>query len=86
MMRPLWWDFPSDGSSPAWNTNDTFMLGPKYLAAPVLELGVRSRTVWLPICDGGWTHYYTGETFAGGATIHVNAPYDELPLFVRGGL
>jgi alpha-glucosidase (family GH31 glycosyl hydrolase) len=59
------------------------MFGPKYLAAPVLANGVRSRTVYLPATPGGWTHYYTGEKYSGGENATVSAPLDELPLFVR---
>ena len=59
------------------------MLGPKYLAAPVLRLGQRNRTLYLPKTDGGWTHYYSRARFAGGANVTVAAPFDELPLFVR---
>jgi alpha-D-xyloside xylohydrolase len=81
IIRPLWFDFP--GSPQAWTVSDAFMLGPRYLAAPVLEEGARTRTVWLPVVAGGWSLYSTGETFAGGAAVTVAAPLDELPLFVR---
>jgi alpha-D-xyloside xylohydrolase len=86
-MRPLWWDFPSDPriqaqAEPADGIS-AFMFGPKYLAAPVLADGVRSRTVYLPPTPGGWTHFYTHKKFSGGANITVAAPLDELPLFAR---
>lgn len=82
MMRPLWWDFPN--SPEAWKISDVFMFGPRYLAAPVLQEGARSRTLWLPLVQEGWSSYYTGQHYAGGSEITVDAPLTELPLFVRG--
>ena len=84
LMRPLRFDFPTEMLAMA-EVEDAFMLGPKYLAAPVLEDGARVRTVHLPRTDGGWTHYYSGAKYAGGANVTVPAPLDELPLFVRSG-
>jgi hypothetical protein len=55
----------------------------RYLAAPVLEKGATTRTLYLPANTGGWTHYYSKKAFAGGQNVTVPAPFDELPLFVR---
>ena len=60
------------------------MLG-RYLAAPVLEQGATTRTLYLPTNAGGWTHYYTRKNYTGGVNVTVPAPFDELPLFVRAG-
>ena len=32
-MRPLWYEFPEDDGS--YGINDQYLLGPKYLVAPV---------------------------------------------------
>lgn len=59
-----------------------FMLGPWLLVAPIYDAG-EERTVYLP--EGVWFDFWTGERFAGPATLRVRAPLDTLPLFVRGG-
>jgi alpha-D-xyloside xylohydrolase len=53
------------------------------MVAPVTEYGARQRNVYLP--EGTWYDYYTGKTLAGGQTVTVDAPYEQVPLFVRGG-
>lgn len=83
LMAPLWFHFPHDDELARREISDSFMFGPKYLAAPVLERGATTRMLYLPVNEGGWTHYYSGKTYAGGANVTVPAPYDELPLFVR---
>ena len=82
-MAPLWFHFPHDDELARREISDSFMFGPKYLAAPVLERGATTRTLYLPANEGGWTHYYSRKTYVGGANVTVPAPYDELPLFVR---
>jgi alpha-D-xyloside xylohydrolase len=83
IMTPLWFHFPHDPELQEREVVDSFMFGPKFLAAPVLVLGARNRTVYLPRSEGGWEHYYSRGHYAGGANVTVEAPYDELPLFVR---
>ena len=83
LMAPLWFYFPHDAELAHREINDAFMFGPKYLAAPVLEQGATTRSLYLPANEGGWKHYYTGKSYPGAANVTVPAPYDELPLFVR---
>ena len=78
--------FPHDAELARREIVDSFMFGPRYLAAPVLEQGATTRTLYLPASEGGWTHYYTREAFPGGANVTVNAPFDELPLFQRNAV
>jgi alpha-D-xyloside xylohydrolase len=81
-MRPLFYDFPAD--SKAWETEDQYMFGPRYLVAPILHPGVKERQVYLP-ADGSWTNCWTGETYKGGGIIPVSAPLDRIPVFSRDG-
>ncbi|MDQ3148572.1 MAG: glycoside hydrolase family 97 catalytic domain-containing protein [Chloroflexota bacterium] len=60
----------------------TFMLGDWVLVAPVVEPGASTRTLTLP-ADTGWTDWYSGQQYAPGQTIVVDAPLDRMPLFVR---
>ena len=60
------------------------MFGPDVLVAPVLYDKARSREVYLP--EGSeWTNYWTGETLAGGQSVAVDAPLEQIPLFTRNG-
>ena len=84
LNRPSWWDFPGDAA--VWEIDDEFAVGDDWLAAPVLIAGAVARDVYLPALPGGgmWTHVFTNETFAGGATHVVAAPVGTLPLFQKG--
>ena len=82
LNRPLLFDFPADAK--AWDVTDQLMFGRQYMAAPVLEAGARNRTVYFPQ-GAAWVHYFTGETFAGGASATVDAPLEHFPLFEKVG-
>ena len=70
LNRPLWWDFPADPN--AWTIDDEYMFGDEYLAAPVLEAGARSRTVYLPTAAYG--HFgRKGDGFTWEKTDKANA-------------
>ena len=79
-MRPLFYDFESDAK--AWEVEDQFLFGPSILVAPVLEYKARSREVYLP-AGAKWTNAWTGKVEEGGQTITVDAPLENLPLFLR---
>jgi alpha-D-xyloside xylohydrolase len=81
-MRPLFVDFPDDPA--AWTTDDEFLFGPDILVAPILTAGQRSREVYLPI-GKRWNDAFSGETFAGGTTITVDAPIERIPVFTSEG-
>lgn len=81
LMRPLVMDFPDDPQ--VRDISDQWMLGPALMACPVSQYKARSRSVYLPA--GIWYSLYTGESYEGGQHITVSAPYDRIPVFVRGG-
>ncbi len=81
-MRALWMDFPADAKTA--DIGDEYMFGPAFLVAPVTQQGQTTKKVYLP-AGTAWYSYWTGERFAGGQTIEVNAPIDTLPLFVKAG-
>ena len=83
VVRPLLYDFPNDEST--LDVQDSFMLGPDLLVAPVLDEGATERQVYLPEHAGGWFDFEDGRHFDGGQTVTVAAPLGRLPVFVRCG-
>jgi alpha-D-xyloside xylohydrolase len=80
VIRPLFYDFPEDKT--AWEIEDTYMFGPRYLIAPVMEAGLRSRNVYLPR-GSSWKNWETGAINTGGCRITTDAPLDCIPVFER---
>jgi alpha-D-xyloside xylohydrolase len=58
-----------------------YLLGRDLLVAPVVEKGVATRDVRLP--PGGWLDLWSGSRFEGGRVVHVPAPIDRIPVFIR---
>ncbi len=82
IMRALVMDFQSD--SRVANLSDEYMFGPAILVAPVTTYEERAKNVYLPK-GTGWYDFYSGKYFDGGHDLTVNAPLDQIPLFVREG-
>ncbi|HKX83438.1 MAG TPA: glycoside hydrolase family 31 protein, partial [Pyrinomonadaceae bacterium] len=82
IMRPLWFEFPSDTGT--YLVNDIYMVGSDILVAPVIREGMRARDVYLP-AGTSWISWWTGERFDGGKQHRIDAPLEQLPLFVRAG-
>ncbi len=80
VMRTLFYEFPNDPL--AWEIEDEYLYGYKYLVAPVLELNVRSRSLYLP-AGCRWKNMESGELFDGGQKITTEAPLDVIPVFER---
>ena len=80
VMRPL---FFAQDCAEAWRTDRyTYLLGDDLLAAPVVEPGAQTRSLWLP--EGNWIHLWSGEAFTGG-NVQVKAPLGQPPVFYRAG-
>ena len=78
IMRGLPMDFPDDPL--VRGIDDQWMFGPALMPCPVSEYGARSREVYFP--EGIWYDFYSGKPVSGST---VPAPYERIPLFVRGG-
>lgn len=76
IIRYLDYVYPGQGLE---RVTDCFLLGDDVLVAPVLKKGETVRRVALP--KGEWRYLPTGEVFAGGETVTVNAPLSVLPVF-----
>ena len=81
LVRPLFWP---DGGSPAlWDVDDAFLLGDALLVAPILEEGVRFRTVHLP--QGHWYDFWNDTLLDGSRVVELEAPLERIPVLVRAG-
>jgi len=79
IMRAMVYEFPND---PACTVlKDQYMFGGKYLVAPVMQPGARSRSVYLP--HGKWQDVDTGAVYEGKQTVTVDAPIERMPVFER---
>ena len=80
LVRPLAWAAPGDAV--ALTSDDQFLLGGRFMAAPVLRPGQRSRDVYLP--TGRWRDNWSGEEYDGPRLLAaVPAPLEIMPLYER---
>ena len=79
IVRPLFFRNPEDEAT--YTAQDQFLLGDRFLVAPVLAKGATSRDVYLPA--GTWKDFWTGRLYAGRQILKdFPAPLDTLPVFV----
>lgn len=79
IVRPLFFRNPEDEA--AYSISDQFMLGDRFLVAPVLSKGATARDIYLP--PGLWKDFWSGNVFKGGQYLRAHpAPIDSLPVFV----
>ena len=79
VMRPMFYEYPEDPH--CWELDNQYMLGSRYLVAPVLSAGTDTREVYLPC--GQWRDIHTGNVISGSQTLRVPAPLDIIPVFER---
>ena len=77
VVRCMEYEFPNQGFE---TVTDQFMLGDAILVAPIMEKGVSSRTVKLPI--GDWQDS-NGTNYQGGNTVEISAPLGVVPVFKK---
>ena len=82
MMRPLVMDFANDAE--AVKQAYQFMFGKAFLVAPITEAGTTQRNVYLPKA-AEWYNFWSDKRFAGGQSVLVDAPIDQIPVFVKAG-
>ena len=75
IVKPMAMAFPNGGYE---TIKDQFVLGSDIIVAPVVERGVRSRSVILPI--GQWKAD-DGQVYNGGTAITVDVPLERLAYF-----
>ncbi len=82
IMRILAMDFSADKN--VLSVSDQYMFGPSIMVCPVYEYKVRTRSVYLP-AGKGWYDFYSGAYYESGKQQVVDAPYEQIPLFVPTG-
>jgi alpha-D-xyloside xylohydrolase len=82
IMRALVMDFGHDKN--VFNIVDQYMFGPALLINPVTEYKARTRPVYLP-SGTGWYELRSGQYYEGGQTIQAEAPFSDIPVFVKAG-
>lgn len=83
MLRPTFLDHENDANTYA--ETDDYLFGKDLLIASVVEKGQRQREVYLPQNNAGWYDFYGQTYYQAGQTIHVGAPLERIPLFVKAG-
>ena len=82
LMRALVMDF--NGDKNVEDIGNQWMFGPALMACPVGYYKARNRSVYFPE-QCGWYNLYTNEYVEGGQRLVVDAPYEQIPVFVREG-
>lgn len=65
------------------SVTDSFMIGSALLVAPILGESIVQRYVYLP--TGQWFYFASSKRFDGNQYVTVDAPLDQLPLFIKAG-
>ena len=68
-----------------WPLDEQFLWGSSLLIAPVIYQSHTSKSLYLPTTER-WFDYYTGEEQTTLGHINVAAPFDFVPLYIRGGV
>lgn len=82
MMRHLAMGYPEDEKVRV--IFDEYLFGENLLVCPIVEENATSRKVYLPK-GNAWYNYWTKEKCEGGQQITVEAPLNQIPLFVQEG-
>jgi len=82
VMRPMFYEFPADETCA--DLKDQYLYGSRYLVAPVLEPGMKTRSVYLPK-GTQWRAMRDGEVLDGGQWVIAPTPIESMPVFERIG-
>jgi len=82
VIRPLFFEFPQDVVT--YPVDTQMLWGSAFLISPVLQQNAVTVRAYFP--NARWFSYYNGAEVAFRQTfIDLNAPWDFIPLHVRGG-
>jgi alpha-glucosidase/oligosaccharide 4-alpha-D-glucosyltransferase len=83
MMRPMLFEEQDDEG--AAGISSTYLWGPSFLVAPVVEPGATRKEVHFPVKNSVWFDFHTGEKHLGGITEVVKPVEANIPVYVRAG-
>jgi YD repeat-containing protein len=87
MMRPVLFEEQDDDGAPA--ISSTYLWGPSFLVAPVVEPGATRKEVHCPRADkerpSVWFDFYDDQPHRGGITEVVATVPGHIPTYVRAG-
>ena len=83
LMRPLMFVEP-DPDKPA-ERSSTYLWGPDFLVAPVVEPGATRTEVYFPTSSQLWFDFHTGSAHKGGVVEVVKPEEAHIPVYVRAG-
>lgn len=81
IIRSLVLAYQNDSN--VYHIDDQYLFGDNFMVAPIVQKGLKSRTIYLP--EGTWFDFWTGTKYQGRQTIDYSAALDQLPLLVKGG-
>jgi alpha-glucosidase/oligosaccharide 4-alpha-D-glucosyltransferase len=82
LMRPLLFEEPGANTRAI---SSTYLWGPDFLVAPVVEAGATRKGVVFPVKDSTWFDFYSDKPHRGGITEVVATVPEHIPVFVRAG-
>lgn len=80
LMRPVLFE---DDTATAMSS--TYLWGPDFLVAPIVEPGATRKEVYFPVKDSVWFDFHTGAKHRGGITEVVKPVDANIPVYVRAG-
>jgi len=83
IMRTMFFDNQTDKNCYMTEAQEQFMLGDNLLVAPVLNENDLFKKLYLP--EGNWFEWKTKKTITGSEWIIVEAPRDNIPLYIKEG-
>jgi len=83
MMRPMLFEEPNEDAAPA--ISSTYLWGPSFLVAPVVEPGAARKEVHFPDKGSVWFDFYDDQSHRGGITEVVATVPGHIPTYVRAG-
>jgi alpha-glucosidase (family GH31 glycosyl hydrolase) len=83
MMRPMLFEEPGDDAAPS--ISSTYLWGPSFLVAPVVEPGAARKEVHFPDKGSTWFDFYDDQPHRGGITEVVTTVPGHIPTYVRAG-
>ncbi|MFA3782358.1 glycoside hydrolase family 31 protein [Melioribacteraceae bacterium 4301-Me] len=83
IMKPMFLNYQNDENCYSYDSQLQFMLGDNLLIAPVLSSTDNFKKLYLP--GGKWYSFNENKTYDGSNWIIVNAPIEQIPIFIRQG-